>query len=86
FSPNKDLLNEGFIPQGYRIDPSNFTMLIFNRWGELIYKTNDLYKPWNGRYNNTGDLVQVGVYVYRVVVKEIDGPKHEFIGRVSVIK
>ncbi|MFA6923945.1 MAG: gliding motility-associated C-terminal domain-containing protein, partial [Bacteroidales bacterium] len=86
FSPNKDLLNEGFIPQGYRIDPSNFTMLIFNRWGELIYKTNDLNSPWNGRYNNTGDLVEVGVYVYRVIVKELDGPKHEFIGRVSVIK
>jgi gliding motility-associated-like protein len=86
FSPNKDLLNEGFIPQGYRIDPNNFTMMIFNRWGEEIYKTNDLSKSWNGRFQNTGDVVQVGVYVYRVIVKELEGPKHEFIGRVSVIR
>ncbi|MDD5571117.1 MAG: gliding motility-associated C-terminal domain-containing protein, partial [Bacteroidales bacterium] len=86
FSPNSDILNEGFIPQGYRIDPDEFTMMIFNRWGEQIYKTNDLNKPWNGRFNNTGDLVQIGVYVYRVVVKELEGPEHEFIGRVSVIR
>jgi gliding motility-associated-like protein len=86
FSPNEDLLNESFIPQGYRIDPNDFLMLIFNRWGEMIYKTNDFKSPWNGRYMNKGNLVQVGVYVYRVIVKELDGPKHEFIGRVSVIR
>ncbi|MDD5571697.1 MAG: gliding motility-associated C-terminal domain-containing protein, partial [Bacteroidales bacterium] len=86
FSPNRDLLNDGFIPQGYRIDPANFTMTIFDRWGEEIYKTNDLNSPWNGRYHNTGELVQIGVYVYRVIVKELEGPRHEFIGRVSVVR
>ncbi|MFA6923031.1 MAG: gliding motility-associated C-terminal domain-containing protein, partial [Bacteroidales bacterium] len=86
FSPNGDLLNEGFIPKGYRIDPNDFKMLIFNRWGEEIYKTTNFNTPWNGRYMNKGDLVQVGVYVYRITIKELDGPKHEYIGRVSVIR
>ncbi|MDD5570970.1 MAG: gliding motility-associated C-terminal domain-containing protein [Bacteroidales bacterium] len=86
FSPNSDMLNEAFIPQGYNIDPNDFQMLIFNRWGEEIYKTNDLNSPWNGRYHNTGELVQVGVYVYRVIVKELEGPRHEFIGRVTVVR
>ncbi|MFA6925114.1 MAG: gliding motility-associated C-terminal domain-containing protein [Bacteroidales bacterium] len=87
FSPNSDMLNEGFIPKGYRIDPTGFTMIIFNRWGEEIYKTTDLNGSWNGRYFNTGEIVQTGVYVYRVVVKERDSSsKHEFIGKVSVIR
>ncbi|MFA6924196.1 MAG: gliding motility-associated C-terminal domain-containing protein [Bacteroidales bacterium] len=86
FSPNSDLLNEGFIPQGYRIDPDEFTMIIFNRWGEEIYRTHDFKSPWNGRFNNTGDIVQIGVYIYRIIIKEIEGTKHEFIGRVSVIR
>ncbi|MDD5569888.1 MAG: choice-of-anchor L domain-containing protein [Bacteroidales bacterium] len=86
FSPNEDMLNEVFIPQGYNIDPAEFQMMIFDRWGEMIYKTTDINIPWNGRYFNTGEVVQVGVYVYRIIAKEKDGPQHEFIGRVSVIK
>ncbi|MDD5571351.1 MAG: gliding motility-associated C-terminal domain-containing protein [Bacteroidales bacterium] len=87
FSPNENSLNDGFIPQGYRIDPSGFSMMIFNRWGEIIYKTNSMDKPWNGRFMNTGEYVQVGVYVYRVVVKELgDGPEHEYIGRVTLVR
>ncbi|MDD5571772.1 MAG: gliding motility-associated C-terminal domain-containing protein [Bacteroidales bacterium] len=86
FSPNEDVLNDLFIPQGYNIDPTEFLMIIFNRWGEEIYKTNDINIPWNGRFNNTGKVVQIGVYVYKVKVKEMDGPIHTFIGRVSVLR
>ncbi|MDD5571409.1 MAG: gliding motility-associated C-terminal domain-containing protein [Bacteroidales bacterium] len=86
FRPDGGILNNGFIPQGYNIDPSEFQMIILNRWGEEVYKTNDLNSPWNGRLQNTGSLVQVDVYVYRIIVKEIEGSKHEFIGRVSVIR
>ncbi|MDD5569889.1 MAG: gliding motility-associated C-terminal domain-containing protein [Bacteroidales bacterium] len=86
FSPNEDMLNEGFIPQGYNIDPAGFQMMIFDRWGELIYKTTDINAPWNGRYFNTGEVVQVGVYVYRIIAKEKEGTDHEFLGRISVIR
>ncbi|MDD5570651.1 MAG: gliding motility-associated C-terminal domain-containing protein, partial [Bacteroidales bacterium] len=86
FSPNSDMLNEGFIPQGYNIDPNGFQMTIFDRWGGIIYKTTDINIPWNGRYMNNGDVVQIGVYVYRVIVKEKEGPEHELIGRVSVVR
>ncbi|MDD5570194.1 MAG: gliding motility-associated C-terminal domain-containing protein [Bacteroidales bacterium] len=86
FSPNSDMLNEGFIPQGYNIDPNDFLMIIFNRWGEEIYKTTDINAPWNGRYMNSGGEVQPGVYVYKVIVKEKEGSEHMFMGSVCVIR
>ncbi|MDD5570388.1 MAG: gliding motility-associated C-terminal domain-containing protein [Bacteroidales bacterium] len=86
FTPNLDMLNETFIPKGYNIDPRDFEMIIFNRWGEVIYTTTDINIPWNGKYMNSGQEVQIGVYVYKVKVREMDGPVHTFIGRVSVIK
>jgi hypothetical protein len=42
---------------------------------------------WNGTMNNSGALNEVvaGVYVYKILVKEIDGPKHEYIGRITIL-
>lgn len=62
FTPNEDGLNETFRPQGYEID--NFTMSIFNRWGELVYSTDDITKGWDGTYNN--ELCVPGVYTWRI--------------------
>ncbi|MFA6924481.1 MAG: gliding motility-associated C-terminal domain-containing protein [Bacteroidales bacterium] len=87
FSPNDDGLNDVFGPKGNKIDTKEgFLMIIYNRWGEIIYKTNDYFKPWNGRFQYDGEIVQIGTYAYKIQVKELDGPSYEFIGRVSVIR
>ncbi len=62
FTPNEDGLNETFKPQGYEID--NFSMSIFNRWGELVFSTTDITKGWNGTYNNV--MSEPGVYTWRI--------------------
>jgi gliding motility-associated-like protein len=47
-------------------------MLVFNMWGELIYKTDDLNtKGWDGRIEN--GLSPAGNYVYRLNMESIDG-------------
>ena len=91
FSPNGDGINDYFpeaplFRYGNIIDASDFTMIIFDRFGEIIYSTNNINQPWNGKFNNVGDIVQVGTYVYRIVVKEVGGPKHNYIGKISVVR
>ena len=39
-------------------------MSIFNKWGELLYYTNDIYQPWDGTHNNV-DCPQ-GAYTYLI--------------------
>ena len=43
---------------------ADFEMLIFNRWGELIYQSNNTEEGWNGTYQN--NIVQQDVYVYKI--------------------
>jgi len=93
FTPNADGINDYFFPQGVSVDPNNFDMYIFDRWGNMMFHTNkwlaDINRSegWNGTQDNHGtynDAV-MDVYVYRILTKEIMGPKHEYIGRVALI-
>jgi gliding motility-associated-like protein len=62
FTPNSDGLNETFGPVG--INATNYTFRIFNRWGELIFETNDPAVLWNGTYKN--EIVQSDIYVWTI--------------------
>jgi len=62
FTPNGDGKNDVFIPVGS--DIQKFEMEIFNRWGKLIYQTNDFTSGWDGRVNYS--LAQMGVYTYKI--------------------
>jgi len=63
FTPNGDGVNETF---EIKVDcrDFDFTLDIFNRWGEHIYRQTDLNKPWDGRYN--GEALPRGIYTYRI--------------------
>lgn len=61
FSPGNDYLNNGFglvITEGV----SEFHFRIYNRWGELLFYSNNPAEKWNGLYK--GALVQPGIYTY----------------------
>ena len=72
--------------KGEGIDPANFEMMIFDRWGERIFKSTDLNTGWNGAKNNVGKLVQEDGYVYKIVLKDWEGKRHPFIGHVAIVK
>jgi large repetitive protein len=86
FTPDGDNNNEIFIPKGMGLDPEHFEMWIFDRWGNLIYHTTDFSKGWDGHANGGSEPAQIDVYVYRIECKDITGLRHEFIGRVSLIR
>ena len=89
FTPTGDSLNDVFYPQGVNWDPNYFEMYIFDRWGNMMFKSLDQKKDrWNGTLNNSGtkDDVIIDVYVYLIRTKELNGPKHQYIGRVTTLK
>ncbi len=85
FTPNGDEQNNVFLAYGTNV--KDFEMLIFNRWGEEIFRSTDLSKGWNGTY--AGHLVQQDVYVYKISysINNENGftSKRDRIGKVTVI-
>lgn len=65
FTPNGDGVNETFVVKGENL--RDFNLLIFNRWGELVYQTTDMNAGWDGTYK--GQPCQSDVYVYKVAAK-----------------
>ena len=66
FTPNNDGLNDLFKtkPQCPNIGLQNFALRVYDRWGQLIFMTNDINTGWDGTYKNK--KLDQGVYVYLV--------------------
>jgi gliding motility-associated-like protein len=60
FTPNGDGINDFFTPQGYNI--LEYKLEVFDRWGSLLFSTNDMTISWDGRFK--GRKVPTGNYVY----------------------
>jgi gliding motility-associated-like protein len=60
FTPDNNGTNDRFLVYGENI--VEFRMKIFNRWGELVFETDNPQAGWDGRYQ--GEIVQEDVYVY----------------------
>lgn len=88
FTPNDDGINDFFRPEGYGIDPENYELWIFDRWGNMIFYTDDWYKSWDGKVQGgrSGALAQIDTYVWKIKCKDILGDKHRYIGKVSLIR
>lgn len=66
FTPNGDGLNDEFkIVSSVILD--EFKMQIFDRWGQLIFETNDQYNGWDGTYK--GSKLNTGSYVWKIAYK-----------------
>ncbi|HVA98893.1 MAG TPA: PKD domain-containing protein, partial [Bacteroidia bacterium] len=86
FTPNGDGLNDVFQPKGSDIDPNNYNLTIFDRWGNLIFHTTNFSQGWDGRANNGKSVAQEDVYVWRISVKDFKGASHLYIGHVSLVR
>ncbi len=86
FTPDGSGLNDIWNVKGIGIDPNNFKLWIFDRWGNLIFETSDLYQGWNGKANGGKEIAQQDVYVWKVATKDFIGNKHNYIGHVSLVR
>ena len=84
FSPNDDGVNDTFIGRGIFINA--FEMSIFDRWGNLIYRTDDMNKPWNGKANYGNELAQPDVYIYSIKIIDFKLKKYNYKGIVTLVR
>jgi gliding motility-associated-like protein len=75
--------NDVFLPIARGIE--EFTMQIFDRWGNLIFESRDRNVGWDG-YDRNGRLMPAGVYVYKLVLRLSDGQRTTKIGDVTLIR
>jgi gliding motility-associated-like protein len=64
-------------------DFTNYRMIIYSRWGDVIYDTTDFLAPWDGFMN--GEPVQQGVYVYFISIEDGKGRPIESRGTVTLL-
>jgi large repetitive protein len=86
FTPDGNGVNDEFFPLGEGVDPDNFKMWIFDRWGNLIFETDLWGKGWDGKANGGADIAQEDVYVWKIELRDFAGMKHSYVGHVSLIK
>ncbi len=81
FTPNGDGMNDLFGAYGEAI--KDFRMQIFNRWGQMVFESNNVNNRWDGTHE--GVKVPQGSYVYRVIAKGVVGKQTTKDGTVNII-
>lgn len=86
FTPDGDAHNQTFKPimtSGF--DPYDYNLKIFNRWGEIIFESNNAQVGWDGTFQ--GQLVQDGTYIWQIEFKEsMSDKRRNYSGHVNLLK
>ncbi|MFZ9956487.1 MAG: gliding motility-associated C-terminal domain-containing protein, partial [Flavobacteriales bacterium] len=86
FTPNNDGTNDVFYVEGMYVE--DFHLLIFNRWGEVVFESFDINNGWDGTV--LGDKAQIDVYVVKLFYKENtewgSTTKNEMISSLTLIR
>ncbi len=76
------LANDVFYPFIRFVD--DFKMRIYDRWGELVFESNDLKVGWDGYYR--GEMSQQDVYAYQIWVRFVDGREVQKLGDITLFR
>ena len=82
FTPNEDGINDVFKPVGENYI-AEYEMVILNRWGMVMFKTNDPEQGWDGMY--AGQLAPTEMYAYIIRIKDIEGAEWKYEGTVLLL-
>lgn len=86
FTPDDDGLNDYFMPKGVEFNNNAFVMYIYNRWGQLVFMTDDINNPWNGKMMNTGNPQPQDVYVWVMWQENYLIGRQKYTGNVTLIR
>lgn len=85
FTPDGNSFNNIFLPIiSGDIDSNSYSLQIFNRWGNIVFESYNIYEGWDGTYKFND--VQDGVYTWRIKLKsKSNNSRKEFTGHVVVL-
>ncbi len=88
FTPDEDEFNPVFKPvftSGF--DPMDYKMLIFNRWGEVVFETRNVEYGWDGTYLGINGLVKEGDYIWQIDFKTtLSDERKKITGSVTLLR
>lgn len=84
FTPNGDGINDGFFAKGVGIN--KFAIQIYDRWGHLLFETNDINNAWDGNSKGSSAPIKQDVYVWKAQVVDVFNKNHDLTGHVSLLK
>ena len=87
FTPNGDGTNDYFQPKGKGI--VKYELMIFDRWGEMIFETKNFNQGWDGKVHrgvDYGEICKDDVYVWKISLTNVFGKSHELKGHITLIK
>jgi gliding motility-associated-like protein len=61
-----------------------YKLVIHNRWGQLVFESEDIAQCWDGRFN--GNKVESAVYAYNVYILQLDGTILNKTGTINLVK
>tara|TARA_B100000508_G_scaffold137355_1_gene131649 strand:- start:171407 stop:176269 length:4863 start_codon:yes stop_codon:yes gene_type:complete len=82
FSPNNDGKNDELCVYGGCL--TSFEINIYNRWGEVVYRSNDPEMCWNGTYKN--EQLNTGVFAYKLIYVDQNGEEQSESGNIQLIR
>jgi gliding motility-associated-like protein len=80
FTPNGDGINDLFRPISSVARPKEFRMQVFDRWGAVLFSTEDLHQGWDGGGHPPG------IYAWRLWITDTRGDRHELTGHVALVR
>jgi gliding motility-associated-like protein len=83
FTPNQDGKNDVFRPFITQ-NVTDYKMMIWSRWGQIVFNTNQPQKGWDGLYN--GSLQPAGTYIYIIHFTDSDGLPVDLKGTFNLIR
>jgi len=86
FRPDSEIAeNRLFMPVTVGVDPGNFLLLIFNRWGEVVFESDSPDYKWDGTAKNN-QPAPVGNYIWKADFLDVQGFFHSVKGQVLLIR
>lgn len=87
FTPDGDGHNDTFLPSVIGVDPEYYFFHIFDRWGSVVFSSTDPTEAWNGAMDNSGEVLQQDVYVWRMIARDqFSAAKKELFGTATLVK
>ena len=82
FTPNGDGMNDRLCFNAGML--TEFSIAIFNRWGQCVYRSDDATQCWDGTFHNAPALA--GVYTYTCHIRCHNGVENDFKGDITLIR